>query len=433
MPQNVNHRCYDLEQTVFFPLTGNPVGFHHLLLAEWVLCQFPKLAQVVFILSNGKHPDPTKEQAIADKNIRAKILQVAIESFGLPEKSYVAQILPAQQHTLKLSAKTASISTAEFEYKASVPLYDHVLALWKNKKTSSLTHPIQLVIGGDLVRRMSNPQIFSDLHLQALASYCKFLVAPREQSGIQEVVRTLEDERRIAFTYQEIDLVALPKLVHPFLSLSSTLIRQTVQAQHALTCFLPKPAAQIIQKRQLYQVNPCAETINEWDQACQKQEKQLAQTSGQIKKALDQRFEQGLPHTLAFVETSTGGRLTAALAALPGISKHFKESAILYDQSSKEHLLGRPINASAVSPQMALDLAKSFQQQTQADFVLAESGMAGPLEGIRQSQKHGQCEMVLITPESCSLQSHQSNPFLSKKEHQLIFAKTALQWLLEFL
>ena len=71
----LQHLSYDLAHTAFFPLTGNPVGFHHLLLAECVLRQFAELSQIVFILSNGKHPDPTKEQAIAPQQGRLEIFQ----------------------------------------------------------------------------------------------------------------------------------------------------------------------------------------------------------------------------------------------------------------------------------------------------------------------------------------------------------------------
>ncbi len=46
--------------TVYFPLTADPAGHHHLLLAETVLRQFPETQLVVFILSNGMHPDPLK-------------------------------------------------------------------------------------------------------------------------------------------------------------------------------------------------------------------------------------------------------------------------------------------------------------------------------------------------------------------------------------
>ena len=47
-----------LESTLFFPISGNPVGFNHIAVAEWLLRQNPGWHKVVFIPSNGHHPDP---------------------------------------------------------------------------------------------------------------------------------------------------------------------------------------------------------------------------------------------------------------------------------------------------------------------------------------------------------------------------------------
>jgi len=52
----------DKLSTIFFPLTANPAGNHHLLLVESVLQQLPETKLVVFLLSNGLHPDPFKHQ-----------------------------------------------------------------------------------------------------------------------------------------------------------------------------------------------------------------------------------------------------------------------------------------------------------------------------------------------------------------------------------
>lgn len=431
MDFNLKHPAYNLAKTAFFPLTGNPTGFHHLLLAECVLRQYAHVEQVVFILSNGKHPDPTKASAVVSQGLRQEILQKALASFGIPQKSEAAQRAQAQQECLQLNEKTGLVNTAEFSCDRPVPLHAHVQALLKNATPSSDFHAVQLVIGGDLVSRMSQPNIFSDLHLQGLAKHCQFLMASRNSFDLEKEAKNLEKTRHVFFNYQKIDLSFLPSATIGFFQLSSTLMRQASQAGHELIGFLPEPAAALIQKHKLYQVPPSANPPSEWQAACQKQSQLLDETAKQLKNFLDERHKQGLPHTFAFVETSTGGRLSAALGSLPGISKHFKESVILYDQASKNRCLGKILPAPAVSQEMALQLAKKFQSQTGADFVLCETGMAGPPEGMRQSQKQGLCEMALLVPSSAFCQSHQSNPFLSKKEHQLIFAHTALRWFLE--
>ena len=431
MDLNFQHCPYDLAKTAFFPLTGNPTGFHHLLLAECVLRQFAHVEQVVFILSNGKHPDPTKAAAIASQTLRKEILQKAIWNFGLPSKSYLAKVAPDQQECFKLNEKTGAVSTAEFACHTPVALFDHVVALLKSAK-SPREQRVQLVMGGDLVSRMRNPQIFNALHLQGLAQHCRFLMAPRSGFDLDSEAHQLEKARHLALDYQKVNLALLPQGAMRFFQLSSTLIRRATQAHHALTCFLPEPAATVIEKHELYRPAWVA-PLNEWQAACRKQEQLLEATAFRLKNLLDERHKQGLPHCFAFVETSTGGRLTAALAGLPGISQHFKESAILYDSAAKNRLLHQNSPRPAVSQEMAMQLAKAFQNQTEADFVLCESGMAGPPDGTRHSEKQGLCEMVLLAPEGALHQSHQSNPFLTKKEHQLIFATKALQWLVEVL
>ena len=77
---------------VYFPLTGNPAGHNHLLLAESVLQQFPETQLVIFILSNGIHPDPIKYKKIPAAHLRAEILRSTINDWTDPKKSIVAQI-----------------------------------------------------------------------------------------------------------------------------------------------------------------------------------------------------------------------------------------------------------------------------------------------------------------------------------------------------
>ncbi len=427
----MKYLSYDLTHTAFFPLTGNPVGFHHLLLAECVLRQFPELEQIVIILSNGKHPDPTKEQAIAPKHLRLEILEKAIEEWNLPLKSFVAKIAQNEQQAFKLNQKNVSIALAEFEQDQPVSLYNHLIHLQQNALPRESSPSVQMIVGEDLLRRMNNPQIFTDAEIQGLAKIGRFLIAPRENFQIADAIQSLKQERGVAFDYAQIHLELLPETLHPFLKSSSTLIRKNVQAQHALTGFLPETAAKKIAQSQLYQQQHSLEILSEWEQACERQEQEMTRIAHQLKSALDHRAEQGLPHTLALVETSTGGWLTTALGSLPGISTHFKESAIVYDQAAKNRLLGTTGKSSAVSSEMALQLAVAFQQQTHADFVLAETGMAGPIERIRKSDKQGFCYFALASSDKTAHFFYQSNPFLSKKEHQLLFASMALKWLLE--
>ena len=429
MSESLKRLSYDLAYTVFFPLTGNPAGFHHLLLAECVLRQFPKLQKIIFILSNGRHPDPTKEQNIVGQQLRLEILRNALQEFALPSVSFLAKVAHADQFSFKLGEQNTFICEAEFERSNSIPLAEHVDQLKQNASPASYNHPVQIILGDDLLGRMRNPEIFNDSDLLLLAENGRFLIAPREKRVVASSIESLKKVRDVSLQYQEIRFELLPETLYPWLDLSSTLIRQMAQAGHVLTCFLPDSAARVVEQNNLFRHPLKSFDCSEWEQACRQQELLLDQLAHQLEELLNRRANQQLPHTISIVETSTGGRLTAALAALPGISRHLQEGAILYNQKSKERLLGKSMPESAVTEEVAMQLAKAFQEQSQADFVLVETGVAGPSHGKRRSLKQGVCEIALATPKTLMHLRHQSQPFLTKKEHQLRFAIAALEWL----
>jgi len=70
----------DYQNTLFVPITGNPAGYHHLVLAELALRQRPELSKVVYLLSNGHHPDPFKRSVTLPKDIRLQLMQDLLES-----------------------------------------------------------------------------------------------------------------------------------------------------------------------------------------------------------------------------------------------------------------------------------------------------------------------------------------------------------------
>jgi len=234
-------------------------------------------------------------------------------------------------------------------------------------------------------------------------------------------------------SYRSIQLEQMPDDFQQFFSLSSTLIRQSLQSQHALTCLLPAKAGEILESQGIYQNRSLNVEMNEWESDCWYYEKDLEQLAQQLKIILDDRFQKNFSHTLAVVETSTGGRIASSLLSVSGMSSHFKESIILYDQESKIGLLGEIGKRNVVSQTMAESLAKAFQQKTKADFVLSETGMAGPPEGIRKSNKHGQSHFSLVSYKSNQHLLTKMNPFLSKKSHQLLFSIEALKWMINTL
>ena len=60
--------------------------------------------------------------------------------------------------------------------------------------------------------------------------------------------------------------------------------------------------------------------------------------------------------------------------------------------------------------------------------ALAESGMAGPPDGERRSLKNGESWLALAGPQGVKTRMIRLNPFLTRREHQLRFAREALDW-----
>lgn len=417
---------YDLAHTAFFPVTGNPIGFHHLLLADAALRQFSQIQTVVFLLSNGKHPDPTKAKAIAPQTDRMELLQESIDSFPDPTQSQVALLAQQEEFPLFLNLKRGQVSNVEFQLDRPVPLRDHVRALLQSSATPEADR-VRLIIGGDLIDRMENPNIFSDSDLQVLSQQVEFFTAPREGHAIATTLKKLDQVRGFRLFASDIDLSPFPKRLQPFFQLSSTAIRHAAQSRHGLNCFLPTSAANQIEQKGMYQERDLP--FQEWEIACSALRRELEEQARQLKQQLDKCAEAGHPHTLAIVEASVGGLLASVMTALPGVSQHFLSGSVVYDQPSKEQMLGKPWEQSAVSVEMAEALAEAFREKVGADWVLAETGMAGPIEGIRRSQKNGQCHIALASAQGTRSMVFKANPFLSKKEHQLHFAMAALEFL----
>jgi nicotinamide-nucleotide amidase len=88
---------------------------------------------------------------------------------------------------------------------------------------------------------------------------------------------------------------------------------------------------------------------------------------------------------LAVAESCTGGRIAAALTAVPGASNSFAGGAIAYDNAVKSELLDvDPAlieRCGAVSEEVALAMANGVRRRLRADVALATTGIAGPSGG----------------------------------------------------
>ena len=85
--------------------------------------------------------------------------------------------------------------------------------------------------------------------------------------------------------------------------------------------------------------------------------------------------------TLAVAESLTGGMVCDRLVNVPGISAHFLEGVVAYTRAAKERLGVRPetLDAhSAVSAEVAAEMATCIRQRAGSDWAIATTGVAGP-------------------------------------------------------
>ena len=85
---------------------------------------------------------------------------------------------------------------------------------------------------------------------------------------------------------------------------------------------------------------------------------------------------------LATAESLTGGRIGAALTAVPGASRVYAGGVVSYTDGVKERLLVVPAEAlerfGAVSAPVAQAMAQGARRQLQADVAVSVTGLAGP-------------------------------------------------------
>ena len=116
----------DFQNTLFVPITGNPAGYHHLVLAELALRQKPALSKVVYILSNGNHPDPSKRSVTLPKDFRLTLMQDLLVSLHQSSGTRLNVIVDQVGETLRLRQVELFVSIIEFQLEGQVRLLDNV-------------------------------------------------------------------------------------------------------------------------------------------------------------------------------------------------------------------------------------------------------------------------------------------------------------------
>jgi len=412
---------------IYFPLTANPVGYNHLLLAENVLWQFPETQLLVFILSNGIHPDPYKTVQIPHASLRYEILRSALLEWSDPENSLPARYAYESKVLLKLGRNNCAISRRELSFRSPLRLADHVQYFSTDQK-------IALIVGADIIQRMLDPKIFTDNDLSQIETDCLLIVAPRDDIDLKKTLQLIKQKRGFKLFILQIIPSVLPKKLQKFYQISSTHIRKAAQSGYSIESFLPVNAALNISQNNLYNIrkqnnNSNHSHLNEHQHSCFELKEQLEAVAVKLQKHLVQRAKNGQPHRFSVLETSTGGQIVQTFTSLPGASKHFLDGRIIYDQEAQKQFLAvKEFEDSSISQTRAQNLASAIRRKSGADWALAETGMAGPPSKDRLSSKNGQCYLGLVISTEVRYKFLELNPFLTRKEHQIMFAIEALTW-----
>ncbi len=104
--------------------------------------------------------------------------------------------------------------------------------------------------------------------------------------------------------------------------------------------------------------------------------------------------------TVATAESLTGGRLAAALTAVPGASKSYVGGVVAYATSVKEELLGVPAvlieRHGVISAECAMAMARGSAAVTGAAWGIGTTGVAGPDQ--QEGQPAGTVHVGLVGP-----------------------------------
>ena len=137
---------------------------------------------------------------------------------------------------------------------------------------------------------------------------------------------------------------------------------------------------------------------------------------------------------LALVETTTGGIIASRLVRLPGSSAYFDRSIVAYSKEAKLQSVGIDPDVmeqtGAVSLETASAMAQGLHRISQAEIVLAETGIAGPIRG-RSPKPLGTTCFAMQTPTGMLTEERRFDG--NRHEIQAQIAEHALQMIARYL
>ena len=95
------------------------------------------------------------------------------------------------------------------------------MRLAEHIKSFSGSEKVRMIVGADLLERMLNPQIFTDLDLVEIERNCHLLLAPRNEVEIVTILQHLMKKRGVTLSATLIKTERLTKNLQRFFLISS--------------------------------------------------------------------------------------------------------------------------------------------------------------------------------------------------------------------
>lgn len=138
--------------------------------------------------------------------------------------------------------------------------------------------------------------------------------------------------------------------------------------------------------------------------------------------------------TIAIVESSAGGLISAALLSVPGASAYFIGGAVVYTRTSRASFLGIPESAlEGIRPSTeayARLLAGSARERLGTSWAIGETGATGPT-GNRYGDAPGHACLSVVGASIESARTLETGS-ADRSQNMHAFARAALELFLEF-
>lgn len=134
-----------------------------------------------------------------------------------------------------------------------------------------------------------------------------------------------------------------------------------------------------------------------------------------------------LEQTVTVAESSTGGLIAANLLSVPGASRYFVGSSVVYTLQSRRAFLDldkqRLKDLKPLTEEMVLEFARAARKKLEATWSIAELGAAGPT-GTRYGHDAGISVIGIEGPlmGTVTVETHSDN----REENMLAFTQAAL-------